>query len=117
MVELMGRYSNPDIVAALQRVLAGRGRGRASVRSVRSVRQKQRRLGADEVAEVVARYRAGQTMFLRRPLMFIAPRSFDILKPPPCPPDIGSSPMATWPRRASCTSRVGRWLASESISA
>jgi hypothetical protein len=57
----MGRYSNPDIVSTLQRILAGHGRDRPSDRTVRSLRQKQRRLGAEEVSEVLKRYQAGET--------------------------------------------------------
>jgi hypothetical protein len=57
----MSRYSNPDILSVLQRVLTGRGRGRASVRTVRSPRQNQRRLGDYEVLEVIGRYQAGET--------------------------------------------------------
>src|SRR5689334_20088551 len=77
MVELLGRYSNPDIVSDLQRVLAGRGGDRASARTVRSVRQKQRRLDADEASDVVARYRAGESAtHLPVHSTFIAPRSF-----------------------------------------
>jgi DNA-binding transcriptional ArsR family regulator len=60
-VELMGRYSNPDIVSSLQRILAGHGRDGPSNRTVRSLRQKQRRLAADEVSEVLQRYQAGET--------------------------------------------------------
>jgi hypothetical protein len=60
-VELMGRSSNPDIVSSLRRILAGNARDRPSARTVRSLRQKQRRLAADELAEVVARYEAGET--------------------------------------------------------
>jgi hypothetical protein len=61
VVELLGRYSNPDIVSTLQRILAGHRRDRPSSRGVRSPRQKQRRLAADEVSQVLQRYQAGET--------------------------------------------------------
>ena len=60
-MELMGRYSNPDIVSRLRRVLSGQGRDRPSARTVRSLRQKQTRLSGDQVGEVVERYQAGET--------------------------------------------------------
>ena len=60
-VELMGRYSNPDIVARLRRVLSGQGRDRVSHRPVPSVRQKQTRLTDSQRSELVSRYAAGES--------------------------------------------------------
>ena len=60
-VELMGRYSNPDNVARLRRVLAGQGRDRVSHRPVPSLRQKQPRLDDSQRLELVARYEAGES--------------------------------------------------------
>ena len=57
----MGRYSNPDIVARLRRVLAGEGRDRVSDRPVPSLRQKQTRLTELQRSEVVRRYAAGES--------------------------------------------------------
>ena len=37
MVEVLGRYSNPDIVACLTRILSGQGRDRVSHRPVPSL--------------------------------------------------------------------------------
>jgi AraC-like DNA-binding protein len=61
LVELMGRYSNPDIVAKFQRILAGQVRGRPPARTTRSLRQKQaqHRLNPDEVDQLLQCYRAG----------------------------------------------------------
>jgi len=61
MVELMGRYSNPDIVSRLQGILAGHKPGRLPARTTRSLRHKQaqHRLDPDEVARLIDRYRAG----------------------------------------------------------
>ena len=61
-VELMGRYSNPDIVARLQRILSGHGRDRVSHRPVPSLRQKQTRLTDPQRSEVVERYQAGESV-------------------------------------------------------
>ena len=58
-VGLLGGYSNPDIVARLERILAGQKVNPASVRTVRSPRQRQRRLGPDEVLEMVGLREAG----------------------------------------------------------
>jgi hypothetical protein len=60
-VELLGGYSNPDIVSRLQRVLAGQGRDEPSDRTVRSPRQKQRRLNPEEISEVLQRHQAGES--------------------------------------------------------
>jgi len=57
----MGRYSNPGIVARLERVLAGQGRDRVSHRPVPSLRQKQTRLADSQRLELVERYRAGES--------------------------------------------------------
>jgi len=58
----MGRYSNPDIVSRLQRILAGNGRDRPSHRPVPSLRQKQHRLTHDEVRNLLASYEDGTTI-------------------------------------------------------
>jgi hypothetical protein len=63
-VELMGRYSNPDIVSRLRRVLSGQGRDRPSARTVRSVRQKQTRLTSDQVDQLVDRYQHGESVYV-----------------------------------------------------
>jgi DNA invertase Pin-like site-specific DNA recombinase len=60
-VEVMGRYSNPDIVARLNRVLSGQGRDRPSHRTVPSLKQKQTRLADSDRNEVIERYLAGET--------------------------------------------------------
>jgi hypothetical protein len=60
-VEVMGRYSNPDNVARLNRILTGQGRDRPSHRPVPSLRQKQTRLADSDRTEVVERYQAGET--------------------------------------------------------
>ncbi len=57
----MGRYSNPVIVARLERVLAGEGRDRVSHRPVPSLRQKQTRLTDSQRSEVLRRYEAGES--------------------------------------------------------
>jgi DNA-binding CsgD family transcriptional regulator len=57
----MGRYSNPDIVARLQRVLSGQGRDRVSHRPVPSLRQKQTRLTDSQRAELLERYLVGES--------------------------------------------------------
>jgi hypothetical protein len=60
-VELMGRYSNSDNAAKLQRILAGHKRARVPVRTTRSLRRKQvqHRLEREEVDQLLERYRAG----------------------------------------------------------
>jgi predicted DNA-binding protein YlxM (UPF0122 family) len=55
----MGRYSNPDIVSRLQRILAGNGRDRPSRRPVPSLHQKQHRLTQSELRALLASYEAG----------------------------------------------------------
>ncbi|MDP9332214.1 MAG: hypothetical protein M3Q30_02710 [Actinomycetota bacterium] len=57
----MGRYSNPDIVAKLKRILAGQTPGRPPDRTTRSVphKQAQHRLDPEEVDRLLERYRAG----------------------------------------------------------
>ena len=55
----MGRYSNPDIVSRLQRILAGHGRDRPSRRPVPSLRQKQHRLTEDDMRKLLASYQDG----------------------------------------------------------
>jgi DNA invertase Pin-like site-specific DNA recombinase len=57
----MGRYSNPDIVARLRRILAGQDRDRPSHRSVPSLKQKQTRLADSDQISVLERYSAGET--------------------------------------------------------
>jgi DNA invertase Pin-like site-specific DNA recombinase len=60
-VDLLGRYSNPDIVARLNRILSGQGRDRPSHRTVPSVTQKPTRLADSDRNEVIERYLAGET--------------------------------------------------------
>ncbi len=60
-VELMGRYSNPNIVTRLNRILSGSERDRPSHRPVPSLRQKQTRLTDSQRSEVVNRYEAGES--------------------------------------------------------
>ena len=60
-VDLMGRYSNPDIVTRLNRILAGQGRDRPSRRPVPSLAQKQTRLANSDRNMVIERYLAGET--------------------------------------------------------
>ncbi len=57
----MGRYSNPDNVARLNRILSGQGRDRPSHRPVPSVRQKQTRLTDSQRSELLTRYLAGES--------------------------------------------------------
>jgi hypothetical protein len=57
----MGRYSNPNIAARLERVLSGHGRDRVSDRPVRSVGQKQTRLTDSQRSELVRRYSEGES--------------------------------------------------------
>jgi Helix-turn-helix domain len=59
-VDLLGRYSNPDIVSRLNHILAGQGHDRPSHRPVPSVRQKQTRLTDSQRSEVLDRYHAGE---------------------------------------------------------
>jgi hypothetical protein len=56
----MGRYSNPDNVSRLRRILSGQGRDRPSHRPVPSVRQQQVRLSDSQRSEVLNRYLAGE---------------------------------------------------------
>ena len=56
----MGRYSNPDNVARLNRILSGQGRDRPSHRPVPSVRQQQTRLSDSQRSELLDRYLAGE---------------------------------------------------------
>lgn len=58
----MGRYSNPDIVSRLQRILADHARDLPSHRSVRSPRQKQTRLSDSQRSEIIERYWAGESV-------------------------------------------------------
>ena len=55
----MGRYSNPDNVTILQRILAGHNRDRLPARTTRSLRQIQHRLAPDEIAQLIEHYRKG----------------------------------------------------------
>jgi Helix-turn-helix domain len=59
-VDLLGRYSNPDIVSRLHRILSGHGRDRPSHRPVASVRQQQTRLTHPQRSELLDRYLAGE---------------------------------------------------------
>jgi lambda repressor-like predicted transcriptional regulator len=62
-VEVMGRYSNPEIVSRLQRLLAGQNTERASDRTVRSPRkQTQVRLTHEELDVVTVAYESGLTL-------------------------------------------------------
>ena len=54
------RYSNPDIVSRLNRILSGQGRDRPSHRPVPSVRQQQTRLTDPQRSELLDRYLAGE---------------------------------------------------------
>jgi hypothetical protein len=60
-VDLLGRYSNPDNVARLHRILSGQGRDRPSHRTVPSLPQKQTRLADSDRIKVVERYEVGET--------------------------------------------------------
>jgi hypothetical protein len=55
----MGRYSNPDNVARLHRILAGQGRDRPSHRPVPSLHQKQVKLTEEQVSELIAMHERG----------------------------------------------------------
>ena len=59
-VDLLGRYSNPDNVSRLHRILSGQGRDRPSHRPVPSVRQQQTRLTDSQHSELLDRYLAGE---------------------------------------------------------
>jgi hypothetical protein len=59
VVELLGRYSNPSIVARLEKILAGHGRDEASSRTVRSPRRKQRKLKPEDLQALAAARRDG----------------------------------------------------------
>lgn len=56
----MGRYSNPDIVTTLQRILAGQERAHPPARTTRSLRQIQHRLSTDEVQRLIELYTQGE---------------------------------------------------------
>ena len=58
----MGRYSNPDIVTRISRILAGQGRDRPSRRPVPSLRQKQTRLTEQQVFELIAMHERGTSI-------------------------------------------------------
>jgi hypothetical protein len=60
MVDLLGRYSNPDDVSRLHRILSGQGRDRPSHRRVPSVTQIQTRLAESQRSELLERYLAGE---------------------------------------------------------
>jgi len=60
-VDLLGRYSNPDNVTRLNRILTGQGRDRPSHRPVPSVTQKQTRLADSDQISLLERYLAGET--------------------------------------------------------
>jgi len=61
VVDLLGRYSNPDNVSRLQRILAGQGRDKPSHRPVPSVKKKQTRLTDSQQSQVLKRYEAGES--------------------------------------------------------
>ena len=54
VVELLGDYSNPNIVTRLQKILAGHGHDPVSGRTVRSPRRRLRNLDADGIQPLVA---------------------------------------------------------------
>jgi transposase-like protein len=56
----MGSYSNPSVVSRIQAILAGQNDDRPSSRPHQS-RQFQRRLSAEQVAELVAAHQEGAT--------------------------------------------------------
>lgn len=56
----MGRYSNHDNVATLQRILAGHERDRPPVRTTRSPRQVHHRLNPDDVERLIDLYAQGE---------------------------------------------------------
>ncbi len=58
----MGRYSNPNIVTRLERVLSGHGRDRVSHRPVPSLPTNRTRIDAETVNRLAARYSAGETL-------------------------------------------------------
>jgi len=60
-VDLLGRYSNPDIMSRLNRILSGQGRDGPSHRTVPSLKQKQTRLADSDRNEVIDRYLAGES--------------------------------------------------------
>jgi DNA invertase Pin-like site-specific DNA recombinase len=60
-VDLLGRYSNPDNVSRLHRILSGQGRDRPSHRPVPSLKQNQTRLADSDQIDVLERYLAGET--------------------------------------------------------
>ena len=59
-VELLGRYSNPDNVAALPRILARQERDRPPARTTRSPRQVHRRLTPDDIERLIHLYTQGE---------------------------------------------------------
>ena len=61
LVELLGRYSNQEIVTRLQGVLAGQKPDRLPARTTRSLRTKQvqHRLEPEKVDQLLERYGAG----------------------------------------------------------
>ena len=58
----MGRYSNPNIVTRLERVLSGHGRDRVSHRPVPSLPTNRTRIDAETVDRLAERYVAGETL-------------------------------------------------------
>jgi DNA-directed RNA polymerase specialized sigma24 family protein len=58
-VDLLARYSNPDNVTRLNRILSGQGRDRPSHRPVPSLRQKQTKLTQEQVSELVTMHERG----------------------------------------------------------
>ena len=58
-MDLLGRYSNPDNVTRMNRILTGQGRDRPSHRPVPSLRQKQTKLAQEQVSELVTMHERG----------------------------------------------------------
>ena len=56
----MGRYSNPNNVSRLNRILSGQGRDRPSHRPDPSIRRQQTRLTESQRSELLDRYLAGE---------------------------------------------------------
>jgi hypothetical protein len=58
-VELLGRYSNQDIVTRLRQINTCEECDQLPARPTRSIRQSQRRLSLDEIESLLEAYRAG----------------------------------------------------------
>jgi lambda repressor-like predicted transcriptional regulator len=59
LVELLGRYSNYDMMNRIRQVLAGQDTGRLPARTTRSPHQIQHKLAPDEIERLLEAYRAG----------------------------------------------------------